>query len=235
MNPKKILKLGKKLWPLNRSITGKGVIQTLKILKSYNNKLKIIKFKSGKKVFDWTIPNEWEVYEAWIKDNNGKKIVDFKKNNRHLVGYSSSIKKKLFLKQFINRLHFHRNQPNAIPYVTSYYKKDWGFCISYNQLKKFDKKKKYKIYIDTKFKKGFLNCAEVYLPGKKKEIIFSTYICHPSMANNELSGPIISIFLSKWLRNFKNRKWSYRFIFAPETIGSIAYLSKNFKKLKKKM
>ena len=234
MNPKKILKLGKKLWPLNRSITGKGVIQTLKILKSYNNKLKIIKFKSGKKVFDWTIPNEWDVYEAWIKDDNGKKIVDFKKNNLHLVGYSSSIKKKLFLKQFINRLHFHKNQPNAIPYVTSYYKKNWGFCISYNQLKKFDKKKKYKIYIDAKFKKGFLNCAEIYLPGKsKKEIIFSTYICHPSMANNELSGPIISIFLSKWLKNFKNRKWSYRFIFAPETIGSIAYLSKNFKKLKK--
>ena len=96
MDPKKILKLGKKLWPLNRSITGKGVIQTLKILKSYKNKLKIIKFKSGKKVFDWTIPNEWEVYEAWIKDDNGKKIVDFKKNNLHLVCYSSSIKKIIF-------------------------------------------------------------------------------------------------------------------------------------------
>lgn len=234
MNPKKFLKLGRKLWPLNRSITGEGVNQTLKILKSYNKKLRVIKFKSGKKVFDWTIPNEWKVHEAWIKDNNGKKIIDFENNNLHLVGYSSSIKKKLFLKQFKDKLHFHKKQPDAIPYVTSYYKKNWGFCLTYNQLKKMSKKKKYEIYINSKFKKGFLNCAEIYLPGKsKKEILFSTYICHPSMANNELSGPILSIFLSKWLQSLKNRKWSYRFIFVPETIGSIAYLSKNFKKLKK--
>ena len=234
MNSKNFLTLGKKLWPLNRSITGNGVNQTLKILKSYNNKLKIIKFKSGKKVFDWTIPNEWEVHEAWIKDENGKKIINFEDNNLHLVGYSSPIKKKLLLKQFKDKLHFHKKQPDAIPYVTSYYKKDWGFCLTYKQLKKMDNKKKYEIFINSKLKKGFLNCAEIYLPGKsKKEILFSTYICHPSMANNELSGPILSIFLSQWLKSKKNRKWSYRFIFVPETIGSIAYLSKNFQKLKK--
>ena len=234
MDPKKILKLGKKLWPLNRSITGEGVNQTLKILKSYIKELRVIKFKSGKKVFDWTIPNEWKVNEAWIKDNNGKKIIDFEKNNLHLVGYSSSIKKKLFFKEFKNKLHFHKKQPNAIPYVTSYYKKNWGFCLTYNQFQKMDKKEKYEIYINSKFKKGYLSCAEIYLPGKsKKEILFSTYICHPSMANNELSGPILSVFLSQWLKSLKNRKWSYRFIFVPETIGSIAYLSKNFKKLKK--
>lgn len=234
MDKKNFLKLGKKLWPLNRSLTGPGVIQTLKILKNYNKKLKIIKFKSGQKAFDWTIPKEWVVDEAWIKDDQGKKIINFEKNNLHLVGYSTSIKKKLFLKQLIKKLHFHEKQPNAIPYVTSYYKKDWGFCLKYNQLKKMNKKKKYEIYISSKFKKGSLNCAEIYLPGRsKKEILFSTYICHPSMANNELSGPIISIFLSKWLNSIKNRKWSYRFIFVPETIGSIAYLSKNYKKLKK--
>ncbi len=234
MNSKNFLTLGKKLWPLNRSITGNGVNQTLKILKSYNNKLKIIKFKSGKKVFDWTIPNEWEVHEAWIKDENGKKIINFEDNNLHLVGYSSPIKKKLLLKQFKDKLHFHEKQPDAIPYVTSYYKKDWGFCLTYKQLKKMDNKKKYEIFINSKLKKGFLNCAEIYLPGRsKKEILFSTYICHPSMANNELSGPILSIFLSQWLKSKKNRKWSYRFIFVPETIGSIAYLSKNFQKLKK--
>mgnify|MGYP001486007538 CR=1 FL=1 len=234
MNSKNFLTLGKKLWPLNRSITGNGVNQTLKILKSYNNKLKIIKFKSGKKVFDWTIPNEWEVHEAWIKDENGKKIINFEDNNLHLVGYSSPIKKKLLLKQFKDKLHFHKKQPDAIPYVTSYYKKDWGFCLTYKQLKKMDDKKKYEIFINSKLKKGFLNCAEIYLPGRsKKEILFSTYICHPSMANNELSGPILSIFLSQWLKSKKNRKWSYRFIFVPETIGSIAYLSKNFQKLKK--
>ena len=131
-------------------------------------------------------------------------------------------------------MHFHKKQPDAIPYVTSYYKKDWGFCLTYKQLKKMDNKKKYEIFINSKLKKGFLNCAEIYLPGRsKKEILFSTYICHPSMANNELSGPILSIFLSQWLKSKKNRKWSYRFIFVPETIGSIAYLSKNFQKLKK--
>jgi aminopeptidase-like protein len=234
MDLKNFLEIEKKLWPLNRSLTGKGVNQTLKILKNYNNKLKVINFKSGKKVFDWTIPKVWVVNEAWIKNDFGEKIIDFKKNNLHLLGYSAPIKKKLYLKQFIKKLHFHKKQPNAIPYVTSYYKKNWGFCLTYNQFKKMSTKKKYEVFINSRLKKGNLNCAEIYIPGKsKKEILFSTYICHPSMANNELSGPILSIFLSKWIGSFKNRKWSYRFIFVPETIGSIAYLSKNFKKLKK--
>ena len=234
MKEKNFLSLGKKLWPLNRSLTGVGVRQTLNILKKYNNRLQIIKFKSGKKVFDWTIPREWIVREAWIKDDKGKKIVDFKKNNLHLVGYSEPVNKTISFDQLKKKLHFHKNQPKAIPYVTSYYKRDWGFCLSYNQFKKLKKNKSYHVYINSKFKKGFLDCAEVYLPGKsKKEIFFSTYICHPSMANNELSGPILSIFLSQWIKNIRNRKWSYRFIFIPETIGSIAYLSKNYRKLKK--
>lgn len=233
-NKKKILNLVTILWPLNRSLTGQGVRQTLNILKRYNNKLKIIKFKSGKKVFDWTVPKEWHVKEAWIKDDKGKKIIDFKENNLHLVGYSVPIKKKISFKNLRKKLHFHKDQPAAIPYVTSYYNKNWGFCLSYNQFKKLKRNKIYNVNIDSNIKKGFLNCAEIYLPGKsKKEILFSTYICHPSMANNELSGPILSIFLSSWLKKIKKRKWSYRFIFAPETIGSIAYLSKNYKKLKK--
>lgn len=234
MKNNKIYNLCKKLWPINRSLTGEGNLETLKILKQIHNKLKIKNINSGKKVFDWKIPNEWNAYEAWIKNSQGKKILDFKKNNLHLVSYSKKIHKKISLEQLKKNLHFIKDQPEAIPYVTSYYKKNWGFCLTYNQLKKMDRKKKYEIYINSKFKKGFLNCAEIYLPGKsKKEIVFSTYICHPSMANNELSGPILSIFLSQWLKSLKNRKWSYRFIFVPETIGSIAYLSKNFKKLKK--
>ena len=234
MTQKKFLKLGKELWPINRSITGVGIDQTLEILKKYNNKLKIIKFRSGKKVFDWKIPDEWIVNEAWIKNEKGEKIVNYEKNNLHLVGYSIPIRKKLFLNQFVKKLHFHKHQPKAIPYVTSYYKKNWGFCLSFDQFKKMNKKKKYELFINSKFKKGFLKCAEIYLPGKsKKEILFSTYICHPSMANNELSGPLISMFLSLWLKKIKNRKWSYRFIFVPETIGTIAYLSKNYKKLKR--
>ncbi len=234
MRKKKFLTLARELWPLNRSLTGAGVRQTLAILQKYNKSLKILKFKTGTKVFDWTIPKEWFVKNAWIKDYKNKKIVDFKKNNLHLVGYSFPIKKTFILEKIKKNLHFHKNQPNAIPYVTSYYSKNWGFCLSYNQFKKLKKKDRLSVFIDSGFKKGFLNCAEIFIPGKsKKEILFSTYICHPSMANNELSGPIISIFLSKWIKTIKNRKWSYRFIFVPETIGSIAYLSKNYKKLKK--
>jgi aminopeptidase-like protein len=234
MRKKKFLSLARELWPLNRSLTGAGVRQTLAILQKYNKSLKILKFKTGTKVFDWTIPKEWFVKNAWIKDYKNKKIVDFKKNNLHLVGYSFPIKKTFILEKLKKNLHFHKNQPSAIPYVTSYYSKNWGFCLSYNQFKKLKKKDRFSVFIDSGFKKGFLNCAEIFIPGKsKKEILFSTYICHPSMANNELSGPIISIFLSKWIKTIKNRKWSYRFIFVPETIGSIAYLSKNYKKLKK--
>ena len=234
MTKKKFLSLARELWPLNRSLTGDGVRQTLRILKKYNKSLKLLKFKSGEKVFDWTIPKEWFVKDAWIKDNKNKKIIDFKKNNLHLVGYSFPINKSFILEKIKKKLHFHKNQPSAIPYVTSYYNKNWGFCLSYNQFKKLKKKDKFSVFIDSGFKKGFLNCAEIFIPGKsKKEILFSTYICHPSMANNELSGPIISIFLSKWIKTIKNRRWSYRFIFVPETIGSIAYLSKNYKKLKK--
>ena len=234
MRKKKFLTLARELWPLNRSLTGAGVRQTLAILQKYNKSLKILKFKTGTKVFDWTIPKEWFVKNAWIKDYKNKKIVDFKKNNLHLVGYSFPIKKTFILEKIKKNLHFHKNQPNAIPYLTSYYSKNWGFCLSYNQFKKLKKKDRLSVFIDSGFKKGFLNCAEIFIPGKsKKEILFSTYICHPSMANNELSGPIISIFLSKWIKTIKNRKWSYRFIFVPETIGSIAYLSKNYKKLKK--
>ena len=234
MRKKNFLSLARELWTLNRSLTGAGVRQTLAILQKYNKSLKILKFKTGAKVFDWTIPKEWFVKNAWIKDYKNKKIVDFKKNNLHLVGYSFPIKKTFILEKLKKNLHFYKNQPSAIPYVTSYYSKNWGFCLSYNQFKKLKKKDRFSVFIDSGFKKGFLNCAEIFIPGKsKKEILFSTYICHPSMANNELSGPIISIFLSKWIKTIKNRKWSYRFIFVPETIGSIAYLSKNYKKLKK--
>ncbi len=161
-----------------------------------------------------------------------------KKNNLHLVGYSIPINKFLSKKELLKNLHFLKDQPNAIPYVTSYYKKRWGFCISYNQYKKFDKNYSsndlFKVVIVSKFKKdGDLNYGEVILKGNsKKEILVSTYICHPSMANNELSGPIVSMGLINYFRKKKLKK-TIRFIFIPETIGSISYLFKNIKHLKK--
>jgi aminopeptidase-like protein len=229
----KIHNLGKKIWPFNRSLTGEGVLKTFNELKKINSTLKIHKIASGKKVFDWRIPDEWNVKEAYIIDPSGKKICDFKKNNLHLVGYSIPVEAHFSLKDLNKYLHSIPEKPTAIPYVTSYYIKSWGFCMADNQRRKL-KLGKYKVIIKSTLKKGFLHYGEILIKGKtKKEILLSTYVCHPSLANNEVSGPIVTIFLSKWLKELKNKKYSYRIVFVPETIGSIAYLSRNIKYMKK--
>ena len=223
----------KDLFPICRSITGKGVRETLYYFKKQVPNLKIKSIKSGSKVFDWKVPDEWIIKDAYIKDQKGKKIVDFKKNNLHVVGYSKYIKGWIKYKDLLKKLYYLKGQPKAIPYITTYYKRDWGFCLPYNIKKKL-KKKKHFVLIDSKFIKGKLNYGEIYIKGKsKKEIFLSTYICHPSMANNELSGPVVTIGLAKWLKSLKNRKYSYRIVLAPETIGSLVYLKRNLKKLKK--
>lgn len=226
-----------KLFPITRSLTGNGVKKTLNIIQKEFPKLKIKKFKSGTKVFDWNIPEEWNVTDAYVIDKYNNRIIDFKKNNLHLVGYSIPIKKTLQKKELLKNLYFLKNQPKAIPYITSYYKRIWGFCISYNEYKILDKRyslnDKFKVVINSNLnKKGNLNYGELILKGKsKKEILISTYICHPSMANNELSGPIVSMGLINYFKNKKLNK-TLRFVFIPETIGSISYLSKNLKYLK---
>ena len=174
MNAKKYVNLGKKLFPINRSLSGNGNIKTLKIIRSEIPYLKIKKFKSRKKVFDWEIPDEWNVNDAFIKDKNGKKIVNFKKNNLHLVGYSIPVKKRISKNNLLKRIHTLKKIPNAIPYITSYYKKYWGFCASYkvknNIIKNYKNNDKFDILIDAKFnKKGFLPYGEIILPGKSKK------------------------------------------------------------------
>jgi len=238
MNIKTYYNIAKtKLFPITRSLTGDGVKKTLKIIKKEFPELKIKKFKSGTKVFDWTIPEEWNVTDAYVIDKNDNKIIDFKINNLHLIGYSIPLKKNITKKELFKNLYFLENMPKAIPYVTSYYKRRWGFCISYNQYKRFAKKysskDKFQVVINSNLnKKGVLNYGELILKGKsKQEILISTYICHPSMANNELSGPIVSMGLIDYFKNKKLNK-TIRFVFIPETIGSIAYLSKNIKYLK---
>ncbi len=239
MNIKTFYNLGKKeLFSLNRSITGKGTKQTLLIIKKYLPNLKIKFFDSGQKVFDWRIPYEWNIKDAYVKDCYGNKIIDYKKNNLHVISYSTPIKKNITKNKLLDNLHFLKKQTNAIPYITSYYKKRWGFCTSYNQFK--DIKRNYKnndtfnILINSSFKKnGKLNYGELVLKGKsRQEILVSTYICHPSMANNELSGPIVSMSLINYFKK-KNLNKTIRFVFIPETIGSIAYISKNIDHLKK--
>ena len=238
MSIKKYYKIAKiNLFPLNRSLTGAGVRKTLNIIKQEFPQLNIKKIKSGKKVFDWNVPPEWNVSEAFVIDKYNNKIIDFKKNNLHLVGYSTYIKKYILKKELFKNLYFLKNQPKAIPYITSYYKKRWGFCVSFNQYKNLDKQyfsnDKFKVIIDASLnKKGNLDYGEIILKGKsKKEILISTYICHPSMANNELSGPIVSMWLINYFKRKKLNK-TLRFIFIPETIGSISYLSNNLKYLK---
>jgi len=227
----KMLSLAKELFPINRSLSGDGVRKTLNILKRENNELQIHSIKSGTKVFDWEVPDEWNCREAYIITPDGKKICDYNKNNLHLVQYSIPFEGEMSLEELNKHLYSLPHLPDAIPYVTSYYNRKWGFCISENERKKL-KKGKYKVVIKSELKKGVINYADLIIPGKsKKEIMFSTYICHPSMANNELSGPVLATFLAKYLKK-KNNYYTYRFIFAPETIGSLIYLSRHLNYLK---
>ena len=187
-----------KLFSLCRSITGEGTRKTLNIIQKEFPILKVKKIKSKTKVFDWNVPNEWNVTEAYVIDKYNNKIIDFKNNTLHLLGYSIPLKKNISKKELFKNIHFLKKQPKAIPYKTSYYKSNWGFCISYNEYKIFDKlyssNDKFKVVINSSFKNnGNLNYGELILKGKsKQEILISTYICHPSMANNELTGPIVS-------------------------------------------
>jgi len=226
----------KKLFPINRSITGKGFLDSIKILNSSSKIIKISKIASRKKVFDWRVPMVWNINDAYIS-YNGIRIVDFKKNNLHLVGYSKSVNKTLNFKNLKKKLiTVKKIDYDAIPYATSYYKKDWGFCVSRKQFDKMSKfKRNFKVCIDSNFKKGNLFWGEALIKGQsKKTVIFSTYLCHPSMANNELSGPLVCNQLIKFLIKRKNY-YSYRILFLPETIGAISYLAKNFNFLKKNL
>ena len=228
-----LMKVAKKIFPFNRSLTGNGTLKTLKFFKTINNQISIKSVKSGQKVFDWKIPNEWNANFAYFEDEEKKKYCDFKKNNLHLLGYSVKKKVKLSYNELIKKIHFIKNKPNSIPYVTSYYKKDWGFCLSYKDFKKLNKKHKFFVNIDTKLKKGLMHYGELTIKGKsKKQILIVSYVCHPSMANNELSGPLVALKLSKIL---KKSKYTIKIIFIPETIGAIYYIKKNLNELKKNL
>lgn len=227
---KKMYKLIEKLYPICRSITGNGIRETLNIISQYIP-IAIYEVATGTKVFDWTVPKEWDIKDAYIMDKNGNKIIDFKKNNLHIMGYSVPVNKTVGLSELQKHLYSLPEQPEAIPYVTSYYNENWGFCIAHKDREKL-KKGRYRIFIDSELKNGFLTYGELIIAGEsKKEVFLSTYTCHPSMANNELSGPAVTTFLAKWIMN-RPRRYTYRIIFIPETIGSITYISKNLKSMK---
>lgn len=224
------------LFPICRSITGNGVRETLSILNSViGGEMVVHEVPSGTQVFDWSVPKEWNIRDAWIKDSKGNKILDFKDNNLHVVGYSLPVNKKVNLEELKTIIYTQPEQPDAIPYVTSYYKERYGFCMTQNQ-KDSLKEDNYHIFIDSELKDGSLTYGEIIIPGdSNKEVFLSTYVCHPSMANNELSGPAVAIYLAKWLKSLPIRRYTYRIIFIPETIGSITYLSQNLEHLKKRV
>ncbi|MCI8455414.1 MAG: DUF4910 domain-containing protein [Lachnospiraceae bacterium] len=229
-----IYQLAASLFPICRSITGDGVRKTLQIL-SKVHPITIREVPSGTQVFDWEIPDEWNIRDAYIETLSGEKVVSFSDSNLHVVGYSEPVDKIVSREDLLKILYTEPSQPTAIPYVTSYYKRRYGFCMSEIQKNSLNEDR-YHIVIDSEHKKGSLTYGEIIIPGEsEKEIFLSTYICHPSMANNELSGPCVSIYLAKEIAAMKRRRYTYRIVFIPETIGSLTYLSQNYESLKKKV
>ena len=229
----KIYKWAKDLFPINRSITGPGVRETLNYIKGILPDLKIFEIPSGTKVFDWTVPEEWSIHSAYIENEFGERILDFSNTNLHIVAYSEPINKWVTYEELDQHLYSLPEIPDAIPYVTSFYKRTWGFCLTHNQREKLKKDIKYHVVINSKIEKGFLTYGEIIIPGKsKKEVLLSTYICHPSLGNNEISGIVVTMALSEWLKNLSDREYTYRILFIPETIGAITYLSHNITVMK---
>lgn len=225
-------KLFDDLWPICRSLTGPGLRQSLDIIDQLLA-LKRSKIASGTKVYDWTIPDEWSVEEAFIADDKGQRVIDFKDNNLHVMGYSTPVDTTLSYEELLKKIYTIPDMPNAIPYVTSYYSKDWGFCLSENQ-KQALKPGPYRVCIKSTLKPGHLDLAEYEIinnPNDPHFFLVSTYLCHPSMANNELSGPILATFMALALKKFKGLKQNFHFVFTSETIGALAFIKENEKKL----
>ena len=223
------------LYPICRSLTGKGLRETLQYLAKLIPGLEIHSVPSGARAFDWTIPDEWNIREAWIKDPDGKKIVDFLDHNLHVVGYSIPVDQRISLGELQKHLYSDSTLKDAIPYITSYYSRTWGFCLSQN-LRDSLREGEYHVYVDSDLSPGVMNYGELIIPGEtEEELFFSTYVCHPSMANNELSGPVLAAALARWFQSRPKSRYTIRMVFIPETIGSIMYLSRNLKELKDKV
>jgi aminopeptidase-like protein len=219
------------LFPYNRSLTGTGVRKTLEYIKDLLPKLEIFEVPSGTNAFDWTVPKEWTINDAWIADLSGNKLIDFKNNNLHVMGYATPIDKIVTRDELEAHLYSLADQPDAIPYITSYYKENYGFCLTQTQRDSLGDGP-FHIFIDSRLFNGNMTYAELFIPGETQdEIFFSTYVCHPSMANNELSGPVVATALAKHIQSLEVRRYSYRFLFTVENIGATYYVSKNLTRM----
>ena len=223
--------LAAQLFPYPRSLTGDGVRQTLADLARELQGLQIHEVPSGTTALDWTVPEEWNIRGAFLEDPNGKRIVDWENSNIHVVSYSKPVDERLSLAELDAHLHSDAELPQAIPYVTSYYNRTWGFCFAEEQRQALEDGH-YRAVIDSSLEPGSLTYGELVIPGElADEVLISTYVCHPSLGNNELSGPVVAAGLARWLMS-EPRRFTYRFVFAPETIGAITYLDRNLEHLR---
>jgi len=213
------------LYPICRSITGNGLRKTLSIIQDYIP-LDIHEIPTGTQVFDWTVPKEWNIRDAYVKNSKGEKVIDFNQSNLHILNYSTPIHQTMPLSELKPHLFSMPDYPDWIPYRTSYYKENWGFCLTHRALQELEEGD-YEVYIDSSLKDGSLTYGEYFIPGTTTdEVLFSCHICHPSMCNDNLSGMAVATFLAQHLSSHSLR-YSYRFLFVPGTIGSITWLSLN--------
>lgn len=218
--------MAERLFPICRSITGDGFRQSLGIIREQVPEIQVFEVPSGTEVFDWTVPREWNIRGGWIRNMRGETIVDFRNCNLHVLGYSVPVHQTVSREELLEHVYTQPDQPDWIPYVTSYYKERWGFCMSERQ-KQTLTDEDYEVCIDSTLEDGSLTYGELILPGETDdEIFFSTYLCHPSMANNELSGPCLMAALIRYVKSLPQRRYTYRFVIVPETIGAITYLSR---------
>lgn len=223
--------LAVRLFPICRSLTGNGVRETLSILREKLPSLEICEVPTGTRCFDWTVPNEWNIVDAHVSDSAGRRLIDFRKNNLHVVGYSVPVDTVMTRQELDPHLFSLPDQPDAIPYITSYYAPFWGFCLSQTQRDALPDGP-FRVVIDSTLEPGHLTYGELKIPGRStKEVFLSTYVCHPSLANNELSGPVVTARLATWLAS-EPRRYSYRIVFGPETIGAITYASTHLAELR---
>lgn len=233
MNGEDILALAKRLFPIHRSLTGDGVRATLSILREHLPGLVTHEVPTGTQVFDWTVPKEWRVRSAHIAAPDGRKLCNVAENNLHLMGYSTPVDARLSLDELQPHLYSLEDKPEAIPYMASYYKERWGFCLPHS-LRTALPDGEYRVLIDTDLFEGSLSYGECVIPGEtEEEVLLSTYVCHPSMANNEVSGPSVQTAVGCWLSALPRRRYTYRLVFLPETIGALAFVSRNLDQLRR--
>jgi aminopeptidase-like protein len=215
-----------RLYPICRSITGDGVRATLDVL-AESLEIERCRVPSGTQAYDWTVPDEWNVRDAYIADRHGRRVVDFRRHNLHLVSYSAPVRASMTLEELRPHLHTLPDRPEWIPYRTTYYNRDWGFCLSESQLRSMDEGP-YDVVVDTTIEPGELTYGELVVPGdSSEEVMISAHLCHPSLANDNLAGIAVATEVARTLTSLESSRYTYRFLFAPGTIGSITWLSRN--------